>query len=80
MLKRVASSLILLFLIFMTLIIATTGTAHAYIDLASAGFLFQMLLALFFASLITLKLFWDRITRSALRLLSKIKGPWGAFK
>jgi hypothetical protein len=74
MLNQTGSLVISLFLISATLWVATTGTAHAYIDIGSGSLMIQILLASLFASLFALKVFWLRFTGWMGRILSSIKG------
>ena len=48
--------------------------AHAYIDVGTASFVLQALVAGFFGSLLTLTLFWKRVTQSARRFASRLMG------
>ena len=64
-----SSGLILCFLWFVT-----AKDAHAYIDLGSGSFLFQILLATLFASLFMLRVFWQRFNRGMTKFLSYIRG------
>lgn len=80
MFKRFASASISVILIAAASLLARTGEAHAYIDLGSASILLQALLAGLFASLFTLKIFWQRITGSVSRFFSKIKSPKSSLK
>ena len=75
MLRRFISFHISVFLIAGFTLAVTSGQAHAYIDLGSGSLLLQTLLASFFASLFTIKVFWHRLTGYLSRLLSKIKNP-----
>ena len=61
-------------LIICFLWMVTMKDVHAYIDLGSGSFLFQMLLASLFSSLFVLKVFWRRITQGITKVLSTIKG------
>ena len=74
MLKRVTSLLVSTFLVLGVLVAATTKEAHAYIDIASGSLMVQMLVAVAFASLFAIKLFWQRLFSRASRLLSRIRG------
>ena len=71
MLKRISSVLISAFLIFALMVVVTTKQAHAYIDIASGGLLIQVLVAAGISSLLTIKIFWQRLFSGASRLLSK---------
>ena len=51
--------------------------AHAYIDVGTATFLFQILAALAIGALFTLKLFWQRIFKGVSRLMIRNKGTKG---
>ena len=59
--NRVGSLVISVFLITLALIIATTKPVHAYIDMASASYIVQILVATLVASLFAIKLFWQRL-------------------
>ena len=48
--------------------------AHAYIDVGSATFFFQMLVASAFAGLFMLKAFWERIIGHISRLIVIVRG------
>ena len=48
--------------------------AHAYIDVGSATFFIQMLIASAFGALFTLKVFWQRILERISRFLTMVKG------
>lgn len=67
------SRVVSLFLITVTLLAVTTGTAQAYIDAGTGSLILQFLVAGFFGSLFALKVFWGRITAQMSRLLSKFR-------
>ena len=76
--KRIPSIALSLLLLTGFVLAWKTETAFAYIDLGTGSFLLQMLLATLFASLFTIKIFWNRIvTRTRIILvrlgLSKAK-------
>lgn len=48
--------------------------AHAYIDVGSATFFFQMFVASAFAGLFMLKTFWQRILGRISRLIVMVRG------
>ena len=73
MLQRISSRLLSAFLIILLLLVATTKSAHAYIDVATGGYLIQMLVMVIVSSLLAIKIFWNRIFSNASRLFSKIK-------
>ena len=73
MLRRLSTLLLSIFLINLLFIAATTKNAHAYIDVATGGYLIQMLVMVVVSSLLAIKLFWHRIFSKASRLLSRIK-------
>ena len=52
----------------------TVRPAHAYIDVGTAGFVLQALLAAAFGSLIAIKIFWRRLAGNITRFVSKMKG------
>lgn len=66
----------LLAVLFFALLVFTLSArpAHAYIDIGTAGFAIQLLLAGFFGSLLTLTIFWKRFTRSLARFASRLTG------
>ena len=80
MLKRIGSSLLSASLVAALLIVVTTREAHAYIDLGSGSFLIQILLGSLFAFLFGLKLFWQRLTASMSRLLSRLRHSYSPMK
>ena len=73
MLQRISSRLLSAFLIILLLLVVTTKSAHAYIDVATGGYLIQMLVMVIVSSLLAIKIFWNRIFSNASRLFSKIK-------
>ena len=73
MLVRVSLTALSLVLITGMLWTAMAGTAHAYIDAGTGSMLLQVLLAGFFGSLLTLKVFWGRIAGSFSAILAKIR-------
>ena len=73
MLVRVSLTALSLVLITGMLWTAMAGTAHAYIDAGTGSMLLQVLLAGFFGSLLTLKVFWGRIACSFSAILAKIR-------
>ena len=52
---------------------ATTGTAHAYIDIGMGSLILNGLLAAFFGSLFALKVFWGRVTLGVSTFLVRIR-------
>ena len=77
MLIRVVSFSLSALLLAAVLSSVTMKTAHAYIDLGSASFLFQGLIVALFASLFSIKIFWRRITSRLSRVLARLNrsGP-----
>ena len=53
--------------------VATTGTAHAYIDIATGSYLIQILVAVGFSSLLAIKIFWQRLIGRVSKFLSRIR-------
>ena len=51
-----------------------TKPAHAYIDVGSATFFIQILIASALGGLFTLKVFWHRLLGRISRLMSMVKG------
>ena len=80
MLKRLGSIGITVFLAAAFFMSITTKQAHAYIDFGAGSMVLQVLVASFFASLFSIKLFWRRMTDSVARFYSKIKKPKGVGK
>ena len=74
MLKRSLSYVGSALLITGLVLSVTAKDAHAYIDIGSSAYIFQVLVATVFGSLITIKLFWSRITKGASRFFSRLKG------
>jgi len=73
-LKQTASLLISIALLSGFLLMVSIKPAHAYIELGSVGFLFQMLIASAFGVLFTLKIYWRNFIGAVSRLLASIKG------
>jgi len=73
MVKKLSSLLLSVFLITVLLVVVTTKTVYAYIEIASAGYLLQILLAVSVASLFAIKVFWHSLLDRAHRLLYKFK-------
>ena len=59
-------------LVIAVILCATVESAQAYIDPGSASFIFQILAAVIFASLFTIKLLWRRLSNFLHRLLYKL--------
>lgn len=72
--RQTISLFISLVLVTAILLAATTGTAHAYIDIATGSFLIQMLVAVGFSSLLAIKIFWQRLVGKASAILSRVRG------
>lgn len=67
------SLLLSLFLLTVTMWAATTGNAHAYIDVGTGSLIIQFLVAGLFGSLFAAKVFWRRIIGQVSRLLAKFR-------
>lgn len=74
MMKRATSLLLSVSLVSGFFLMVSIKSAHAYIELGSVGFLFQMLIASGFGALFTLKVYWRNITGWLSRLLASIRG------
>ena len=75
MLQRFGSLVLSVLLVTGFTFMVTTKQVHAYIDLGSASFLIQMLLASLFAALFAIKVYWQRLNGNFSRLLAKMKSP-----
>ena len=71
--KRVGSLVISVFLINLFLIVVMTKQAHAYIDIGSASYLIQILVATMVASLLAIKVFWQKLLDKANRIFYSVK-------
>ena len=78
--KRLGSLIVTVFLLAGFILTVTTKNAHAYIDFGAGSMVLQVLVATFFASLFSIKLFWRRITDSVSRFYAKLKRPKEASK
>jgi hypothetical protein len=74
MIKNAGSLLLSAFLAAGFFFWINTKQAHAYIDIGSASFILQILVAGFFGSLFTLKIFWRRVTDRISRIISMVRG------
>ena len=74
MMKRATSLLLSVSLVSGFFLMVSIKSAHAYIELGSVGFFFQMLIASGFGALFTLKVYWRNITGTLSRLLASIRG------
>ena len=74
MIKRTASLMLSVALLTGFFFTASIKSAHAYIELGSVGFLFQMLIASAFGAVFTLKIYWRNITSKISSVLARIKG------
>ncbi len=72
--KRPGSLFLLVFLASGFSLWVTSKQAHAYIDVGSATFFLQMLIASIFGGLFALKIFWRRAIGRVSRLLAMLKG------
>ena len=68
-----ASKSVSALLLTAAIFVLVTKEAHAYIDLGSGSFLIQVLLASFFASMFTIKFYWNRLKLTVHRLVSKLR-------
>lgn len=74
MIKSASSLLLSAFLAAGFFFWIDTKQAHAYIDIGSASFILQVVVASFFGSLFTLKMFWRRVVDRVSRVVSMVKG------
>ena len=74
MVKRTGSLLLSAFLAAGFFLWIETKQAHAYIDIGSATFFLQMLVASAFASLFVLKAYWRRVTARLSRVMAIFRG------
>jgi len=74
MMKRTGSLLLSVTLLSGFFFMVTIKNAHAYIDLASAGLMFQMAIASAFGALFGLKIYWRSVVGKLSRMITKIKG------
>ena len=72
--KNVASLGLSVFLAAGFALWTNTKQAYAYIDVGSATFFIQILIASAFGGLFTLKVFWQRILGRVSRIISAAKG------
>jgi len=72
--KKTASLLLSISLLSGFFLMVSIKPAHAYIELGSVGFLFQMLIASAFGVLFTLKVYWRNFVGVLSRLLATISG------
>ena len=72
--KNTASLLLSISLLSGFFLMASIKPAHAYIELGSVGFLFQMLIASAFGVLFTLKIYWQNFVGTLSRILDTIRG------
>jgi hypothetical protein len=63
----------MLFLILVSLFLLLPINAHAYLDPGSGSYLLQLLLAMLFGALASIKIFWSRIKAFLSGLFSKKK-------
>ena len=74
MIKKAGSLLLSALLVGGFFFWITTRQAHAYIDIGSASFILQVVVASFFGSLFTLKVFWGRMMNKISQVISMVKG------
>ena len=74
MVKRAGSLGLSVFLAAGFAVWLNTKQAHAYIDVGSATFFLQILVASAFGALFTLKVFWQRILGRISRLVTMVRG------
>ena len=73
MMKRTGSLLLSVTLLSGFFFMVTIKNAHAYIDLASAGLMFQMAIASAFGALFGLKIYWRSMVGKLSRIITKLK-------
>ena len=74
MLKRIGSLAVTAVLATGFYLSVALGEAHAYIDVASNGYILQMLLGALFGGLFMVKVFWQRITAIVSKFFSRLRG------
>jgi len=74
MMKQTGSILLSVTLLSGFFFMVTIKNAHAYIDLASAGLMFQMAIATSFGALFGLKIYWRSVVGKLSQLIARIKG------
>ena len=72
--KKTGSLLLSISLLAGFFLMVSIKPAHAYIELGSVGFLFQMLIASAFGVLFTLKVYWRNFVGAISRLLAAVRG------
>lgn len=77
MVKRVGSFILSAVLVAGFALSVTLKAAYAYIDLGTASYYIQMLIATGFGALFALKVFWHRIIAQLSRLFTMAKGTKG---
>lgn len=77
--KRTGSILLSVILLSGFFFMVSIKNAHAYIDLASAGLMFQMLIASAFGALLGLKIYWRSLVGRLSRIITSIKGTKTTF-
>ena len=59
--ERLISKVATASLITLGLLVITERQAHAYLDPGSVGLVFQVMIGMLLASVLTLKIFWQRV-------------------
>jgi hypothetical protein len=73
MMKHTGSILLSVTLLSGFFFMVTIKNAHAYIDLASAGLMFQVAIASSFGALFGLKIYWRSVVGKLSRFIARIK-------